>query len=207
LWLTRNGGHRWSEVLSAGTSDGVQLAFATPRDGFMTIRSFGGDTGDDFVLRSADGGARWHPQEVANGSTPYDGLVTSSATEAALLNYGALQRDFFTTNTGGEVAGVAERLSLSSSRTSYTKRKLRAIRHLVRVTGTLAGATGGEQIVVSRRNIAGGAWQHQDVVAGANGGSFTTSWRINQSSVFVAQWAGDSGRPGQGSPPLKVIVR
>jgi hypothetical protein len=124
-----------------------------------------------------------------------------------LLNYGALQRDFFTTSTGGDVEGTAERLTLSTSRTVYTKRKLKAVGHLVRITGTLAGALGGEQIVVSRRNVAGGAWEHQVVVAGANGGSFTASWRVDQSSVFVAQWAGDSGRPGQGSTPLKMIVR
>ena len=154
-----------------------------------------------------DGGVTWHPQEIANGSTPYDGLVTSAANEAALLNFGALQRDFFSTSTGGDVAGTLEKLTLSSSRTVYTKRELNAAHHSVRITGTLAGALGGEQIVVSRRDIAGGAWQHEVVVAGANGGSFATTWRLEQSSVFIAQWAGDSGRPGEGSTPLKVVVR
>jgi photosystem II stability/assembly factor-like uncharacterized protein len=213
LWLTRNGGRRWSEVLSAGTSDGVQLAFATPLAGFLTVGSFGGDSTDDFVLRTSDGGKTWHPQEVASGLTPYDGLVTSSASEAALLNQStsasgaSIDRNLFTTSTGGDVSGTAEKLSLSTSRAIYTKRKLRSLHHTIRVTGTLAGALGGEEIVVSRRNISGGGWQHQVVVAGANGGSFATTWRIAQSSVFVAQWAGDSGRPGQGSAPLKVIVR
>jgi photosystem II stability/assembly factor-like uncharacterized protein len=213
LWLTRNAGHRWSEVVSAGTSDGVQLAFATPAAGFLTLAGFGGDTTDDFVLRTADGGATWHPQEIADGLTPYDGLVASSASEAALLNDGtsssgaAIDRNLFTTSTGGDVPGTAEKLSLSTPRTLYTRRKLRSVHHTIRVTGTLAGALGGEQIVVSRRNLSGGGWQHQVVVAGANGGSFATTWRIAQSSVFVAQWAGDSGRPGQGSAPLKVIVR
>jgi hypothetical protein len=153
LWLTRNGGKRWTEVLSAGTS------------------------------------------------------------EAALLNEGtgtngeALDRELFTTSTGGDIAGTAERLSLGTSRTTYTKRKLKAAHSSVRITGTLAGALGGEEIVVSRRNVAGGSWQHQVVVAGANGGSFATTWHITKSSVFVAQWAGDSGRPGQGSTLLKVTVR
>jgi hypothetical protein len=76
----------------------------------------------------------------------------------------------------------------------------------VRVTGTLAGASGGETIFVSRRDLAGGRWQQQTVIAGANGGSFATSWRITASSVFVAQWDGDSGRLGQGSRPLKILV-
>ena len=207
LWLTHNAGARWGEVLSTGTSDGVQLAFASTLDGFMSVKSFGGDSADDFILRTTNGGVTWHPQEIAIGSTPYDGLVTSGAAEAALLNFGALQRDFFTTSTGGDVAGAVEKLALATSRTAYTKRKLKAVHRTVRVTGTLAGALGGEQIVVSRRNVTGGAWQHQVVVAGANGGSFTTTWHIDQSSVFIAQWAGDSGRPGEGSTPLKVLVR
>ena len=213
LWLTRNGGKRWTEVLSAGTSEGVQLALATSQDGFLTVRSFGGDSSDDFVLRTTNGGVTWHPQEITSGFTPYDGLVTSSANEAALLNEGtgtngeALDRELFTTSTGGDIAGTAEKLSLSTSRTSYTKRKLKAGHYSVRITGTLAGALGGEEIVVSRRNVAGGSWQHQVVVAGANGGSFATTWHITKSSVFVAQWAGDSGRPGQGSTLLKVTVR
>ena len=197
LWLTRNGGRRWTEVLSTGTSDGIQLAFATPREGFMTVSSFGGDSSNDYVLRTVDGGVTWHPQEITAGSTPYDGLVTSSANEAALLNFGALQRDFFTTSTGGDVG----------QRPSVVPRFERAAHHSVRITGTLAGALGGEQIVVSRRNVAGHAWQHQVVVAGANGGSFATTWRLEQSSVFTAQWTGDSGRPGEGSKPLTVAVR
>jgi photosystem II stability/assembly factor-like uncharacterized protein len=213
LWLTRNGGKRWTEAVSTGTSDGVQIAFATPRNGFLTVRAFDGHADEDFVLRTTDGGHTWHPQEIASGLTPYDGLVTSGASEAALLNETtgvngeALDREFFTTSTGGDVSGTAERLALGTSRTSYSKRKLKAVHDSVRITGTLAGANGGEEIVVSRRSVAGGSWQHKVVVAGANGGSFTTTWRITKSSVFVAQWAGDSGRPGQGSTPLKVIVR
>jgi hypothetical protein len=42
--------------------------------------------------------------------------------------------------------------------------------------------------------------------AGANGGSFTTTWHIGASSVFVAQWAGDSGRQSLGSTVLRVTV-
>jgi hypothetical protein len=75
------------------------------------------------------------------------------------------------------------------------------------VNGTLTGAVGGEQVVVSRRDVSGGLWEHQVVIAGANGGSFTTSWRIGRPSLFVAQWPGDSGRPGLGSKVLRIAVR
>ena len=45
------------------------------------------------------------------------------------------------------------------------------------------------------------------MTAGANGGSFTATFRITRSSFFVAQWAGDSGRTGAGTRVLGVSVR
>jgi hypothetical protein len=60
---------------------------------------------------------------------------------------------------------------------------------------------------VARRDLSGSRWSQQIVTAGANGGSFTTSWTIRRSSVFVAQWAGDSGRRGAGSVPLAISVK
>jgi hypothetical protein len=212
LWSTRNGGRSWSEIRGAGTSEGVQLAFSSPADGYMSTQGQVEGTGDAYVLRTSNGGATWHPQEITAGSIPYDGLIASSALEAsALLDGGSvsgepLNRLFFTTTSGGDVTGVAESLELSTPRKSFTERKLKAAHYSVRINGTLAGAIGGERIVVSRRALAGGPWQHQAVVAGANGGSFATTWHITTSSVFVAQWAGDSGRPGQGSKVLTVTV-
>ena len=61
--------------------------------------------------------------------------------------------------------------------------------------------------MVARRNLSGGPWSEQRVVAGANGGSFSSTWHVTHSSVFVAQWAGDSGRPGSGSRVLEVTVK
>ena len=88
-----------------------------------------------------------------------------------------------------------------------TKKALRRAGGRVSIRGTLAGAQGGEQIVVSRRDAAGGRWTSQVVTAGANGGSFTATFRIARSSFFVAQWAGDSGRTGAGTRVLGVSVR
>jgi len=212
LWSTSNAGSTWSEILSVGGGEGVQLAFATSAEGFMSIRQFGTDTNDVYVLRTTNGGATWHPQEISIGTLPYGGLVASSGLDAAALLDGTsvsnqpLDRLFFATTTGGEVTGARQALSLTTGRRTFTKRRLRAAHYSVRVTGTLTGAVGGETIVVSRRNLAGGPWQEQQVVAGANGGSFATTWHITKSSVFVAQWAGDSGRPGLGSAVLKVTI-
>lgn len=213
VWLTSNGGRRWREIVSTGSGDGLQLAFSDALNGFMTLESFGRDDTNAYVLRTTDGGLSWHPQVITAGTIPSNGLLVSSASSASLLidstsvTNTPIERELFTTSTGGEVAGTPGSLTLATRRAAFTKRKLRAVHGTITVNGTLAGALGGEQIVVSRRSLNGGEWQHQVVVAGANGGSFTTTWHIGSSSVFVAQWAGDSGRPGLGSKALTVLVR
>jgi photosystem II stability/assembly factor-like uncharacterized protein len=204
VWLTANSGSSWKEVTSTGSSDGIQLTFSDPSHGFLTIHSFGPDSANAYVLRTSDGGASWHPQVITVGSIRPDGILAGGPMNASLL---IDQRSLFTTSTGGDVAGVYATLSLSAPKRSFTRRALKAAHGTVIVNGTLSGAVGGEQVVVSRRDISGGAWQHQLVVAGANGGSFTTSWRIAGPSMFVAQWAGDSGRPGLGSKVLPIAVR
>jgi hypothetical protein len=212
VWSTHDAGKHWSEVLSLGTGEGVQLAFSDPSHGFLSVRAFGGDHGDAYVLRTSDGGNTWHPQEISAGSIPSDGLLVSSSLEAAVLIDGPanggepLNRFFFTTSSGGDVAGGAEALSLSTHTRVMSAKKLKSVHYSVRINGTLAGASGGETIVVSKRNLSGGGWVHQTVVAGANGGSFATTWVIRHSAVFVAQWSGDSGRPGEGSSALRVII-
>ena len=105
------------------------------------------------------------------------------------------------------MAGTAGPLLLGTPTHAFTKRRLKKVRGAVRVTGVLRGAVGGETVVVARRDLAGGPWHEQTVVVGANGGSFATTWHISRSSLFVAEWAGDSGRPGQGSKVLTVTVK
>jgi len=213
LWRTRNGGRSWNELLSTGTSDGTSLAFSDPGHGFETIGSFGSDTSNAYVLRTSDGGATWHPQLIAAGKVTPEGLVAESASNAFALVDGAgpggptpVSRLLFFTASGGD-AGTTAGLSISTKSTRLTRKKLRGRHGAVTLDGVLTGAQGGEQIVVSRRNLSGGAWQHQVVTAGANGGSFTTTWHIGSSSVFVAQWAGDSGRASLGSKVLRVTIR
>jgi photosystem II stability/assembly factor-like uncharacterized protein len=213
LWRTANGGRSWSELLTAGTSAGVQLAFADPRNGFLSLPGAAAGSADATVLRTSDGGATWHPQEISAGAIVYGGLVALAPLQAAALletvspTRGQLRRELFATSTGGDVAGAPASLSLQTSRRVLRRRALRRLHFQIRVTGTLGGAVGGETVLVARRDLAGGAWRQQEVVAGANGGSFATTWHITRSSVFVAQWAGDSGRPGLGTRVLAVTVR
>lgn len=213
LWSTHNGGRSWTQLPTAATEQGVELAFASPTAGFMSVSSYGGDSSDAYVLRTTDGGATWHPQEITIGSIPAGGLVASSAQNAAALVDGTtvkgepIHRLLFTTQTGGDVAGTAGPLLLSTPIHAFTQRRLKKVRGTVRVSGILRGAIGGETVVVARRDLAGGPWHEQRVVVGANGGSFATTWRISRTSLFVAQWSGDSGRPGQGSNVLTVTVK
>jgi len=209
IWKTANGGRSWREILSAGTDEGVQLAFSSPTEGFLSLSRFGNDQANAYVLRTTDGGASWHPQEISAGRFTFGDLVAEGPLQAAGLLVGEKPegRELFSTTTGGDVTGTAEALALSTPHRLYTRRRLKAAHSSVRVAGILSGAQGGEQIVVSRRNLAGGPWQQQEVVAGANGGSFATTWHITQSSLFVAHWAGDNGHPGVGSAVLVVTVK
>jgi hypothetical protein len=221
LWATSNGGRSWRQVLSTATSRGLQLGFSTPLEGFLSVSAFGGDGGDAYVLRTSNGGVTWQPQEITTGSLSYGDLVSPTALNAAALVTGtaaggeALHRLLFATSSGGETpvapsvpgtpAGGA--LTLSTRTTSYSARRLRRAHDTVRISGTLTGAVGGETVVVARRNLSGGPWSEQRVVAGANGGSFSSVWHVTRSSVFVAQWAGGSGRPGSGSRALEVTFK
>jgi photosystem II stability/assembly factor-like uncharacterized protein len=208
LWQTHSGGRRWSEVLAVGTSSATSVAFADAAHAFLTVGAFGSDASNAYALHTTDGGNSWHPQLIGRGQVAPSGLVAEGAANAfALLDAPPDdERLLFFTNSGGD-AGTPSTLRLATKSTRIAHRKLHRARGLVRIDGVLSGAQGGEQIVVSRRDLAGGLWQHQTATAGANGGSFTTSWRISRSSVFVAQWAGDSGRASLGSRVLRVTVR
>jgi photosystem II stability/assembly factor-like uncharacterized protein len=213
LWRTRNGGRSWSELLSAGTSSATSVAFSDAQHAFLTVSAFGPDSSNAYVLHTADGGATWHPQLIAAGEVGAGDLVAEGASNAyALVDAPGApggkpdERLLFFTTSGGD-AGTPAALTIATRSARLAKKKLRRAHGLVRINGVLKGAQGGEQIVVSRRNLAGGDWQHQTATAGANGGSFTTTWHVRASSVFVAQWAGDSGRTSLGSKVLRVTVR
>ena len=154
-------------MLAAGTSEGLQLAFSDPEHGFLTVSGFGEDEGNAYVLRTVNGGASWHPQEITAGSIPSDGILAGSWLDASLLIDGVwvsntpLERQLFTTTSGGDVGGAQASLTLSTHRRSFTRRALRRAHDTIIVNGTLGGALGGEQIVVSRRNLAGGTWQRR----------------------------------------------
>jgi photosystem II stability/assembly factor-like uncharacterized protein len=205
LWKTTTGGRTWGQVLGLGTSESRGISMADAANGLIPLHGIGGRFDDPAataqVLRTSDGGKTWRLQAIARGVMA-DAIATGPQRAYALVG----GNHFFFTASGGD-AGSATTLALRTSKRSFTKKAFKKARGRVTVTGTLPGAVGGEQIVVSRRDLRGTHWTQQIVTAGANGGSFTTSWRIRGSSVFVAQWAGDSGRRGAGSAPLAISVQ
>src|SRR5439155_26617786 len=103
------------------------------------------------------------------GAPALDGVVAASGRQAFALTVGPLQqRQLFGTTSGGD-AGTASRLTVTTPTRRLTRKALRRAAGQVTIRGTLAGAQGGEQIVVSRRDARGGRWISQVVTAGANG--------------------------------------
>jgi len=206
VWRTANAGRTWTRIDATGTADGIELAFGSADDGFLAIDRFGDDRTHAHVLHTTDGGRTWRPQLISLGAMPAGGIVAASAAQAYGLVGSAKQSRLFATKSGGD-AGKASSLTINTKTRAFTKKGLKKAKGRIAVTGVLAGAQGGEQIVVSALDDKTGRWRHQTVAAGANGGSFTASWTIASSSRFVAQWAGDSGRTGQGSRVLGVTVK
>ena len=207
LWATRDGGRSWAEIAATGSDDAQSIAFGSRTEGWLTVGDFYADPRSAFVLRTGDGGRTWRPQRLSVGGPALDGVVATSGRQAYALTVGPQQqRQLFGTTSGGD-AGEASRLTVTTPVKRLTRKALRRSAGQVTIRGTLAGAQGGEQVVVSRRDARGGRWISQVVTAGANGGSFTATFRMTRSSHFVAQWAGDSGRTGAGTRVLGVSVR
>lgn len=214
VWRTQNGGRRWSELPGVGTDSGLALAFGSATGGYLTLSEYPAEDGASYVLRTSDGGATWRPQRIATGQFPgTEGVISPSSTKSYALTStpaagGNVFRSLFTTSTGGDQGRPSQLARLTTERTRFTRKQLARAGRRVSVGGALAGAQGGEQIVVSARQAGATAWTEQVVTAGANGGRFTATFRgITRTTEFVARWAGDSGRQGAGSRPLVVTVR
>jgi photosystem II stability/assembly factor-like uncharacterized protein len=212
VWRTSTGGRTWAELPGVGTGAGLSLAFGSATGGYLTLGGFAAERGASYVLRTGDGGKTWRPQRIATGEFPgTEGVISPSATRSYALTStpaagGEVFRSLFTTSTGGDL-GAPSQLTLRTADRTLTRRQLRADGGNITVKGSLAGAQGGERIVVSARPAGRAGWTSQVVTAGANGGSFTARFRASGTTDVVAQFAGDSGRQGAGSQTLTIRVR
>ncbi len=209
VWSTKNGGRSWKQSLSAGTSEISGITFGTSSNGFLSVDDFGADSTNAYVLHTTDGGRSWRPQAISPGLVTGGGIVASDASKAFALvkPRGTVtpSRQLFATASGGD-AGAPSPLKIKAKPSKFTRKSLKAAKGKVTISGTLAGAIGGEQVTIATRTLNGSNWTRRTVTAGANGGSYSATFTIKSSSVFVAQWAGDSGRSGAGTAPLTVKV-
>jgi photosystem II stability/assembly factor-like uncharacterized protein len=194
LWQTRNGGRTWKEVTGLGTSDAFDISFSSAKRGYAALNVFGG-ADNAYVLRTTDGGKTWRPQLIADSYVDSGGLQATGNNTAFLL---AGDNSLFSTSTGGD-AGTPSNLTIRTK-----KRKLGKAA-TIKITGKLSPPEGGEQAVVSMREASGKKWTSRRVTVASNG-SFTTSWKVKRTSLFVAQWLGDDDRASDGSKVLTVTV-
>jgi photosystem II stability/assembly factor-like uncharacterized protein len=211
VWFTTNGGRLWREAAGVGTNAGLALAFGSESGGYLTLSSYPADRGASYVLRTSDSGRTWRPQRIATGEFPgTEGVISPTSTKSYALTStpaagNEIFRSLFFTDRGGD-QGSPSQLTLNPV-ASLTRRKLRRDGGRIAIKGTLRGAQGGERIVISARSTRSTRWTSQVVQAGANGGSFTATFRASGSLLVVASWAGDSGRQGAGTRVLGVRVR
>ena len=190
LWKTTNGGRSWSQVQSLGAA-GIAVEFSTPLEGYVAVRGFGSLGGAGVVMRTTNGGRSWHPQLVSSSALAL--LESSGSIDYALADGSSL----YATNVGGDV-GSASTLTLTARPRSLKRAGG------VLLSGRLRPADGGEEIVVSQ--LVNGSWSRKLATAASNG-TFLTRWRVNRTSVFVAQVLGDADHLGAGTPALTVRVR
>src|SRR5204863_6585840 len=139
-----------------------------------------------YVLHTGDGGKSWRPQAISPGVVGAAGIVAGDASKAFGLvrtRGASASRQLFATATGGD-AGVASPLKIKATPSKFTKKTLKSSKGKVTISGTLAGAIGGEQVTISARAVNGVDWSSRTVTAGANGGSFSATFNIKNPAGF-----------------------
>jgi photosystem II stability/assembly factor-like uncharacterized protein len=194
VFKTRNGGRRWSDLAGVGSDDGIGLSFGSASKGYLVLSRFGDDS-NGYVLRTSDGGRTWRPQLVTSASVLSNGLAAAGGTDF-LLEGG---NSFFFTTSGGDQGDP-------SSVKIKTRRRTVRRKTTITVTGRVGGALAGSTVLVARRQIGESGWDFQTARIAAND-TFTTTWKIPKTSIFVAQWLGDDDQAGDGSTPLTVRAR
>lgn len=195
VWRTSNRGKKWSELPAIGNDVGNVLAFGSGKSGYVATDGFG-DTEGGWIFHTSDGGKTWRPQLVSSAQIPVSGgLAAADATSAFAL---AGDNSLFRTTSGGD-AGDASTLTVKPS-----KKKLKK-RGKAKLNGKLSPASGGEDVVVSARAKGSTSWSSKTVEVAANG-TFTVTFKVKKETIFVAQWAGDDDRNGDGSTVATVKV-
>ncbi len=198
LFFTRNAGRSWSEISALGTGalggEGM-LSFSSVDDGYA-LSAFAGR--ENVLLRTTDGGRSWTPEVLPRH------LVSVLAGGAS--DYAAGIGSLFATADGG----LSPEGSTLTLRLAGPTRVSRALLHrshdVVKVSGTLSPAAGGETVRIAWRAVGGSVW-HSFTTVASSGGSFSMRLgNISSSTDFVAQWTGEGALAGAGSRAVRLTV-
>lgn len=188
VWRTANAGKTWREVECLGAWHVTGLDFGSAKHGFALVSPVGPAGAGAYLLRTDDGGNRWHPQFLNGG--PAAALDSVGATSYALVGGSVL----YATTTGGDT-GAPAKLAIAAKPRSVTKRTT------VTILGTIEPSHGGDDVMISR--YMGGIWQLRHVTVASNG-TFSARWTVTKSAVFVAQAYGEPNRAAAGTAALTV---
>jgi photosystem II stability/assembly factor-like uncharacterized protein len=196
VWQTRNGGKKWTEVAATGDSRGFDLAFGDARNGYLAIPAWADGSSSGVVLHTSDGGTSWRPQIIEAAQLKPFGLEAPTGVAAFAL---ASERDLFRTDAGGDL-GDASTITAKPS----VKRLNKA--GIVRLTVQLQPGVSGARVALLSRSGKNGRWTVDADALTRGGGTLTIDRRVRATTEFVAQWAGDADRNGDGSPVVTVTV-
>lgn len=195
LWYTGTAGRKWVRIETTGGGTLNSMAFSSRTQGYLS-------SPDGRVLATDDAGRTWSRQYPFFDSTQRSPMTLAApADRSAFMLVNGTNR-VFTTTSGGKIGQPSELTIRSSSRRVRKKT-------VIRVTGKLTPAAGGERVTVLARAVGakpGTRWAAQERTVSA-AGTFTTSWRITKPTIFVARWSGDSSRDGDAAPAVRVLVR
>lgn len=195
LWSTSTAGRKWTRNETTGAGPVSAMAFGDRLNGYLSST-------DGRVLMTSNAGKTWsrqYPFYDQNSNLPT--LLAAPSAKNAFLLIAGTNRVFSTTSAGA--FGQASTLTIKSSSRRVRKKTV------IKVTGKLAPAVGGERVTVLARAIGakgGTRWTSQERTVSASG-TFTTSWRVSKPTIFIARWSGDAARDGAGATSVKVLIR
>lgn len=195
LWTTSTAGRKWTRVETTGSGFVSSMAFGDRLTGYLTSI-------DGRVLMTSNGGKTWSRQyPYYDGVNYYPMRIAAPSGKSAFVLVEGTNRVFATSSAG--VFGEASKLTIKSSSKKVRKRTV------VRVTGKLSPAAGGERVTVLARAIgakSGTRWTSQERTVSASG-TFTTSWRVTKPTIFIARWSGDAAHDGAAATAIRVVIR
>jgi photosystem II stability/assembly factor-like uncharacterized protein len=198
MFLTRNRGRSWKEILSVDVSNiasMTQLSFSSASNGYVLGQLQGSD---NILMRTENTGATWTPEIL--------GFPVGSVAAGGSVDYaeGSASTSLFQTTDGGLSPNRSTlTLSIVGPR-KLSAAKLKRAANRVRLIGHLSPALEGETVIVSY--VTNGSWHYKNVTVSSSGTFALTVPGIRATTDFVAQWTGNDLISGAGTAATQLTV-